>query len=293
MLDNEAATTVRDTRRRSIRELGVYFAVAFAITWGIGAVILLARPQLEALIGPMGPINHHWLYYVAVTAPAISAVVCSFGFGGLAGLKALGARFLRPVKLPWVAVALLIWPVALTLLAAATTALGRGGGIDLKSLWVGAPVMALTTWALVVDPGGLGEETGWRGYAMPRLLTLTRPAWAGMALGLIWGVWHLPAFFLSDLVQSQFGLGWFLAGTIALSVVMAWLYVHANGNVLVAGIIPHLWWNLAFDAHVFRRDVLQQEVTAIAVLALLLVIVLGPDLARTRAVRGQAPASHS
>jgi membrane protease YdiL (CAAX protease family) len=193
---------------------------------------------------------------------------------------ALGARFLRPVKLLWVAVAILVWPVALTVFALAMAALGHDGGIDLSALWVGAPAMALTTWALVVDPGGLGEETGWRGYALPRLVTLARPAWAAMGLGLLWGLWHLPAFFVSDLAQSHFGLGWFLAGAVALSVVMAWLYVHSNGNVVVAGVIPHLLWNLAFDAHVFRHDVLQQEVTVMGLMAVLLVASLGPDLAR-------------
>jgi membrane protease YdiL (CAAX protease family) len=282
MLNKDGATIAREDRRRAIRELAAYFGLSFVITWGLGGLVIFARPQLEALIGPMGALNHHWLYYLAVTAPAISAVVCSLVFGGAAGLKALGARFLRPVKIIWVAVALLIWPAALTVFALAETALGRGGGIDLHTLWVGAPVMALTTWALVVDPGGLGEETGWRGYAMPRLLKLAPPLWAGMVLGLIWGIWHLPAFFLSDLAQSQFGLGWFLAGTVALSVVMAWLFVHANGNVVVAGVIPHLWWNLAFDAHVFRGDVLQQEVMAIGLLALLLVFRFGPDLGRVR-----------
>lgn len=287
-MDKEPVTTVRESAHRNIRELAVYVGLAFAITWGIGALVIFARPQVEALIGPIGPINHHWLYYLAVISPSMSAVACSLIFGGVADLRALGGRFLRPVRLLWIAVALLFWPVALTVFALATAVLGDGGGIDLHALWVGAPTMALTSWALVVDPGGFGEETGWRGYAMPRLLSLARPAWAAVVLGLVWGLWHLPAFFVSDLSQSKFGLGWFLAGTIALSILMAWLFVHANGNVVVAGIIPHLWWNLAFDAHVFRGDALQQEVAVIAPLALLLVIVFGPNLARAATVRAQA-----
>lgn len=269
-------------RRRTIRELAVFFGLAFAITWGLGAAFIFARPQLEAVVGPLGVINHSWLYYLAVTAPTISAVACSLLFGGWAGLKALGSRFLRPVKPLWALAAVLIWPAALTLFALAMKALGRGGGIDLHALAVGAPVMALTTWVLVVDPGGLGEEAGWRGYALPRLVTLVRPAWAGMGLGLVWGLWHLPAFFVSGLAQSQFDLGWFLLGSIALSVVMAWLYVHANGNVVVAGVIPHLMWNLLFDAHVFRQDALRQEVIAVGLLAVLLGVAFGPDLAPRR-----------
>ena len=276
----EELTTDSLERRRTRRQLAAYFALAFLITWGLGALIILARPQVEALVGPMGVMNHHWLYYLAVASPSISAIVCSLCFGGLSGLAALGRRFLLPVNLVWIAVALLVLPVALTIFSVLTKAFGGGDGIDLNALWVGAPIMAVMTWALVVDPGGLCEETGWRGYALPRLLKLMSPAWAGIALGLVWGVWHLPAFLVSDLVQSQLGLGWFLGGTMALSVVMAWLFVHANGNVVIAGIIPHLWWNLTFDAHVFRRDALQQQVTVTGLIALALLVSLGPQLVR-------------
>jgi len=276
------AVSTADGRRRAIAELAAFFGLAYAITWGLGAAIIFARPQLEAVVGPLGVINHHWLYYLAVCAPTISAVACSLIFGGWAGLRALGARFLRPVKPLWVAVSILIWPVTLGAFGLAAKALGRGDWIDLHALAVGAPVMALTTWALVVDPGGLGEETGWRGYAMPRLMTLTRPAWAAMGLGLVWGFWHLPAFFVSGLVQSQFSLAWFLTGGVALSVVMAWLFVRANGNVVVAGIIPHLMWNLPLDAHVYGPQALPQEVTAVGLLAVLLLVVFGPDLVRRR-----------
>jgi membrane protease YdiL (CAAX protease family) len=291
MFNTQALAATPDDRRRTIRELAMFFGLAYAITWGLGAAIIFARPQLEALVGPLGQINHHWLYYLAVCAPTISAIACSLMFGGLGGLKALALRFVRPVKPLWVLTAILFWPAALTVYALAADALGHGGGIDLHALAVGAPVMALTTWALVIDPGGLGEETGWRGYAMPRLMTLTRPAWAAMGLGLVWSLWHLPAFFVSGLAQSQFALGWFIVGGMALSVVMAWLFVHGNGNPLIAGVIPHLMWNLPFDAHVFRSDPLRQEVPAVVALAVLLVVLLGPGLDGWRRIHSAARAA--
>jgi membrane protease YdiL (CAAX protease family) len=273
-------------RRRTLRELTVFFLLAYAITWGLGAAFLFARPQLEAVVGPLGDISQSWLYYLAVTAPTISAIVCSLIFGGWGGLKALGARFLRPVNPVWVAVAILFWPVTLTIAALAMSAAGHGGALDLHALWVGAPVMAVTTWALVLDPGGLGEETGWRGYALPRLLTLTRPLWAALILGLFWSLWHLPAFFISGLAQSQFNLVWFIIGGMALSVVMAWLYLRGNGNPLVAGVIPHLMWNLPFDAKVFTgKDPLLIEVVGVTSLALILVLAFGPGLTSRRASR--------
>jgi membrane protease YdiL (CAAX protease family) len=38
---------------------------------------------------------------------------------------------------------------------------------------------------------GLGEEIGWRGFLLPRLLPLGKPR-AYLLLGVIWGIWHAP-----------------------------------------------------------------------------------------------------
>jgi membrane protease YdiL (CAAX protease family) len=265
-------------RRRTIRQLAAYFGLTFAITWGLGALIIFARPQLEAVVGPIRQLNHHWIYFLGVFAPSISAVTVTAASGGLAGLRALAGRLVRPFHPAWLLAPIFIMPAALTAYELAMRLAGSGAGVDLKALALGAPVLAFTTLALVTDPGGLGEETGWRGFALPRLLMLVGPLPAAVFLGLVWGIWHLPAFFLSDLAQSQFGVGWFLAGSISLTVFMTWLFVNVNGNFLIAGVIPHLMSNLLFDAHVFRRDAIQVETTVIALVALLLIGTFGPSL---------------
>ncbi len=87
-----------EDRVRAVPQLAAFFGLTFAITWGLGALLIFAKPQLEAAIGPMGPINHHWLYYVAVWAPTISAVMLSLAFGGWGDVKALALRFVRPMR---------------------------------------------------------------------------------------------------------------------------------------------------------------------------------------------------
>jgi membrane protease YdiL (CAAX protease family) len=270
--------TAGNSRRGAVRDLSAYFALVFAITWGLGAAFLFARPQLEAVVGPMGQINQHWLYFVAVFAPTISAVVCSLALGGWAGVKSLLLGLVRPTPLIWVAIAILSWPLTLAAFALATHAAEPGGQVDLHALAIGAPLLAFTTLALVTDPGGFGEELGWRGFALPRLLRITSPLAAAVVLGTLWGVWHLPAFFISGLAQTRFGFGWFVFGAVVETVWMTWLYLHANGNVIVAGVIPHLMWNLVYDANVLSGDVIRIEVTALSVLVVGVLVVFGPGL---------------
>jgi len=83
-----------------------------------------------------------------------------------------------------------------------------------------------------------GEEYGWRGYLLPRLLPLGEIR-ASVLLGVIWGVWHLPLL-LAGLNYP--GVNVFLAiiiftfVTVALSFTYTWFYVASSGSVLIAAV---------------------------------------------------------
>jgi hypothetical protein len=80
----------------------------------------------------------------------------------------------------------------------------------------------------------LGEEIGWRGYALPRLAARFGFARASVLLGLIWGIWHLPLFVLPAHANYGQSFWLFVFGSTALSVAMAWLFVHTRGSVALA-----------------------------------------------------------
>jgi len=60
--------------------------------------------------------------------------------------------------------------------------------------------LRLLFYLLITGP--LCEELGWRGFVLPRLPKRFNPFTASLILGVIWGVWHLPSFFLSGMVQA-------------------------------------------------------------------------------------------
>jgi membrane protease YdiL (CAAX protease family) len=78
------------------------------------------------------------------------------------------------------------------------------------------------------------EEFGWRGFALPLLQRRFAPFWAGLILGIIWAIWHIPAFLLSGTEQSAWSFGPFFVGVVAISVILTPFFNAAGGSLLVA-----------------------------------------------------------
>jgi membrane protease YdiL (CAAX protease family) len=273
--DSEQTTA----RRRAGRELLAFFGLTFAITFGLGAAVIFFRPQFEAVFGRLGPLLVSWPYYVAVCTPTFSAVVLSALFGGLEGVKNLFRGLIRPFQLRWVLVALLTFPTGLLLWGLVERVLFGGAvshAINIQAILISAPLTLFTTANIFIDPGPWGEETGWRGFALPRLLTRFSPLTAAIILGVIWGVWHAPAFLVSDLTQAKYNFGWFLIATTGISILMTWIYVNANRNFLVAGFVPHAVNNLMGFSNAFTDTKIQAFV--LISIVVLIIVVSGPRL---------------
>ncbi len=163
-----------------------YIAVAFSFTWTFWwlAVLdergLISLPIPVVLIGSFGPL----VAAVAVTAQE----------SGRAGLRTLLGRIVRWRVAPiWYGVALL-GPVLIYLAAMALHVLLGGQPPDLSALIGALPlVMVLAVYFLIV--AGLGEEVGWRGYALPKLQARCGALLSSVILGVMWASWHLPLFF--------------------------------------------------------------------------------------------------
>jgi membrane protease YdiL (CAAX protease family) len=240
------------------RPLRIYLWLAFGITWGFGGLGLLAGAY-----APEGASSaSRALHYVAAFGPSLAGFIMAGSIEGRAGLRRLLARTIPTWSgLPWYVAVLILFP-AVNLLAA---------WVLVPESLAGVPswdrVLYLLPLTLVTDTGPVGEEFGWRGFALPRLLRRWRPLAAALILGAIWWAWHLPTFFISTLSQSRLSIPVFLINSLALSVIMTWLYQRTRGDLLLM-ILVHLVANYSAAIGVpFSAEVSAEVACAVLIVA--------------------------
>lgn len=224
-----ATATAHADRTTRTPGLGSFFTMTFALTWGIAAILILAPDAVERIFGPIGLSNP--LYLLAVYAPAISGLVLVRRRLGRSGLRGF-VRRLGMIRMPaanWLF--LVVGIPAIVFTGAALS--GTAGDIPVFSPWY----TVLPALAGSMFLAGTWEELGWRGVALPLLQRRFTPIVSGLVVGVVWALWHLPAFALSGTVQSAWSFGPYFAGIVALSVIMTWCFNASNGSILVAWLI--------------------------------------------------------
>jgi uncharacterized protein len=241
-------------------DLPIFFAATFALTWGLAAIALFAPDAIVTVTGRQFDTTNP-AYFVAVYSPTIVGIAMIATRSGFAGLGELASRVFRWRVHPgfyvvvlggWLGMDVLARLLQVAISGESTTSSGsplwslllHGTPPTPIEFWFAAPLFLVAT--LVLDAGPVGEEIGWKGYALPRLLDSKRgPLFAAIVFGVIWGVWHAPAFLVSGTSQSESGMGfvWLFLGTTFTSVIMTWLYKRTNESILVAGILVHMMNN--------------------------------------------------
>jgi len=202
-----------------------YFALTFAWSWVCWALSPAIRPQLPWLAT--------LLMFAGSFGPSLAAIVVVASTRKAVGLRAWLAHCLRwRIGWGWWAFALLLPLVVMLLAAGLHVALGGDIATAPAS---GHLLVTIVNLPLVLLLGGpLGEEFGWRGFALP--VVQDRLGWraASLSLGLVWGAWHLPLFYIDGTSQARIPLALFLLSVVAMSVVFAWLVNRTAGGVVAA-----------------------------------------------------------
>jgi membrane protease YdiL (CAAX protease family) len=207
-----------------------FLLIAFAFTWAFWLLVMLeAHGMISSLPVPA--------LFLGAFGPMVAAVVLTAQEGGRAGLRSLLSRVVRWRVAPiWYGVALL-GPVVLQLVSMVLHVVVFGGQLPSLGAIVGAlpTVVALSVYMFIQV--GIGEEIGWRGYALPKLQTGYSALVSSVILGVMWAFWHLPLFFNPATSYSNTPFWAFLIFLLPFSILITWVLNSTGGSVLMIMIL--------------------------------------------------------
>lgn len=197
-------------------QLIVFFVLSFVIAW---------LAWLPAMLNPMAP---QPLSILGLFAPAMSAVIVLWWVRGKAGVVALFKRYtIWRFSIGWYLLALLLMPI-IYMIALVVTLLSTHGSLS-NLFFANSPLFILVAYVYLMVINS-GEEIGWRGFALPLLQSvLPGPVTAGLVLGLIWGLWHLPLYINPEVATMPYPL--FIVLTVGLSLIYTHLFNRSTGSL--------------------------------------------------------------
>jgi membrane protease YdiL (CAAX protease family) len=192
-----------------------YYLLVFAISWG-GILILIGGPdhipgtkeRAEKLFIPA--------LLIMFAGPFISGILMNFLIDGKKGLRNLLLRFLRwRTKGRWYVIAVFTGPLLVATILFGLSLFNQEflPGIITAKNKIGSVIFGIG-WGLI--GGGLFEETGWTGFAVPRLRNQYSILSTGLIVGVLWGVWHfMIAFWASNYLAAADSWTMFVASFVA------------------------------------------------------------------------------
>lgn len=236
-------------KKRRINPVVAFFGITFGFSWALWAPQVLMGKEMMILrvLGTFGP-----LY---------SALFVSLVWGGWDELR----RLIKPFTFWRFNIVWYLFCFFATALLAFTSigiALALGSKVFIFNP-IGEIYMVIPVFLYVLIFSVLGEETGWRGFALPRMQKRYGPLAASLYLGMIWGLWHLPLFLIEGDFHRDIPFWLFMIQEIALSLVMTWLYNNTRKSLLsvhlfhgasntTLGILPVLPMSTGGDLRVLR-----------------------------------------
>lgn len=254
-----------------------YFILACAISWVAVSPLILHYhvPSAWHALGAIGPLA--------------AALIMSAITGGRGALREFAGRMVR-WRVGGIAWLLALSPILLCGIAiAALAAMGAplNGVSALRTAfadrdWLGAMFLASLAY-------GVGEEPGWRGFALPRLMQGRTAFRATVLLTLGWGIWHVPYFLYRyhlGGVGEYFG---FYLGLFAGAVWLTFLYNSTGGSTLIVMVWHTVWNAVALVGAVISPQVVAVTSTLIMISAVIALAVSGTRLSLTLRRRWPAP----
>lgn len=243
------------------RRIVAFLLLTFGWSWGFWVPrALVSEGLVEAF--PVLP-------ELGAFGPTVAAFVLVAYESRLPGVRRLAERAVR-TEFPkrWLVPALLLSPAIV--FASLTVAFATGTGPTFP--WTGNPIVLPIAFAFVLLLGGpLQEEFGWRGYLLDPLQDRLTALGGGVAVGVIWAVWHVPLFYIpSETIYYRNPFLGFAVSIVLLSVLVTWVYNNTAGSLL-----PAILFHASFNWSQAMFPVLDSDPASVTLVVLLALTTLG------------------
>jgi hypothetical protein len=249
---------------KDLKELGLYILLAFGISW------LLWTP---AILNALGIIDFPFrIGIIGTFGPMAAALLLTFSRQGKDGLSGLLRRsYSIRFSVIWWLVAILLWPALQGI--ALLMAVYLGGDTVPDILLFSEPLSIIPPFLLGFFLGGpLGEEMGWRGYALDRLQNKYNALISSLILGVIWAFWHLPLYITPEASGRGMPFGLFFVITVSHSPIYTWLYNNTKRSLWPV-MLFHTFQNYAIF-NVLNMNTGPKYFTIVFYLAIILIVVI-------------------
>ena len=210
-------TLSRDARAQLYRQLATFFVATFALSWGIfGSALAFGFAGSPVVI-------------LGVWGPTLSAFIVTAIFYGGAGLKRFLGRFNARKGLKWF-LPLLGFFLLIGLAGRFVGSLATGIEFDPK-FWGWSWVMQVMVMQFLI--AGMGEEFGWRGFALQRLQQLMTPFRATLVIAFVHLLWHAPTYWLGQGMHNVPAI-WAAFFLLPWTILFTWAYNRSGGSILVS-----------------------------------------------------------
>jgi membrane protease YdiL (CAAX protease family) len=209
------------------RTLLAFFGMSFLIPWGIWIYLAVSGRSSQVL------------FWVAGFGPTWAALLLTVLQGGWRTLgQFLKGIYQRRAPWRWYVFSLLGTPLVMLLGLGSHILLGgaRPQFLDpnhLVTSWAQLPGI-LIVFVYVFVFTALGEEPGWRGFALPRLQANFSPFLSSLILGLTWACWHLPLFWVAGNFHQDLPVSWFMLQVTGSTFLYTWMYNRTRGDLLTS-----------------------------------------------------------
>jgi hypothetical protein len=262
--------------------LALTLGLSLLVFWG--PLALFQIPTIGLSTDTRGPVWAIVLFMIGGFTPSLVAIGLTWAREGGAAVRRLLRRVVQ-VRIGW------RWYVIMLGIVVLATA---GQILIMRALGQRFEVLRFVTNIATLLPlivlGPVSEEIGWRGYALDRLQMRLSPLATSVLIGVVWGLWHLPLFFIpgSTQAESNFPFTGFLVGVTALSILFTWAHNNTGGSIWTA-VFFH--WIYTYSLEVTGTGVVRSPVynwleyspfVLIAIIVTAFTLAKGPRVERLR-----------